>query len=173
MPDLFQKSGALFSECGKYRYRLWRIWDDDRPIMCWVAQNPSVANDVDNDPTVRKMMGFAKRDGCGGIMLANVMAAIATQERELMNMVDPIGPANGEHLQALRSVAICTKLVVAWGNRFGPKKKSIFRTAYCNAANICVGQGALCLGVTKSGDPKHPLFVPYETKLVPWTPPGY
>jgi hypothetical protein len=88
MPDLFQKSGALFSECGKYRYRLWRIWDDDRPIMCWVAQNPSVANDVDNDPTVRKMMGFAKRDGCGGIMLANVMAAIATQERELMNMVD-------------------------------------------------------------------------------------
>lgn len=172
MTDLFSKSGATISDCGLYRYRLWRIWDDNGMVMTFVMQNPSKADAEQDDPTIRKCMGFAQRGGFGGIMVMNVFAYRATDERELLHVADPVGPLNGEHLMAARSVSLGTKLVVAWGARLGQKRRSLFRDAYCNAANICTMQGAYCLGTTKAGDPKHPLFVPYSTAMVRWEQPS-
>ena len=166
-----EKAGAIISECGKYRYRLWRVWEELQPILVVVMQNPSTADADVDDPTIRKVIGFAKRGGYGGIMVMNVFAYRATDERELLTVADPVGPENGEHLQAARSVSLLTRLLVAWGNRFGPKKRSVFRNAYCNAAGILVSQSPYCLGVTKSGDPKHPLFVPYTAEMVKWCQP--
>ncbi len=162
------KSGAVISECGLYRYRLWRVWEELQPIMVFVMQNPSTADANDDDPTIRKCIGFARKSSFGGIMVMNVFAYRATDEREMLNVADPIGPENEKHLLAARQCSLLTRLVVAWGNRFGPKKKSLFRSAYCNAACILIGQGPCCLGTTKSGDPKHPLFVPYSAPLVRW-----
>jgi hypothetical protein len=45
---------------GDYRYRLWRRWDPNQPIMGWVMLNPSTADDQRDDQTLRKCMGFAR-----------------------------------------------------------------------------------------------------------------
>ncbi len=164
------KSGATISECGLYRYHLWRVWNAELPVMVFVMQNPSTADENENDPTIRRCIGFAKRDGFGGISVRNVFALRATDERELLTHPDPCGPANGQNLLAARGVSLLTRLVVAWGNRLGGKR---LRTAYCNAANACTSQGAYCLGTTKSGDPRHPLFLRADTLLVPWKQPEY
>ncbi len=173
MNDLFKKSGAIISECGLYRYRLWRIWDEDRAPLIWVMQNPSTADDVDDDPTIRKCMGFAERAGAGGIVVMNVFAYRATDERELLSVSDPIGPKNWDYLIGATSIRLGSRVVAAWGNRFGPKRRSIFRTGYCHAAAACVQQGAYCLGTTKSGEPRHPLMLAYSTEMVKWQQPAY
>lgn len=174
MTDLFQKSGATISECGTYRYHLWRVWDDEKPIMVFVMLNPSTADAQQDDPTIRRCIGFARRDGFGGISVRNVFALRATNPRELIGHRDPVGPLNAEHLLAARSVSLLTKLVVAWGARLPwSGRGSALRTAYCNAANICMGHQACCLGVTKSGDPRHPLYVRGDAELVRWVQPEY
>lgn len=173
MSDLFQKSGAIISECGLYRYRLWRIWDEDGAPLVWIMQNPSTADAVDDDPTIRKCIGFAERAGFGGIVVMNVFAYRATDERELLKVDDPIGPKNWDYLIGATSIRFGSRVVAAWGNQFGPKKKSRFRTGYCHAAAACVQQGAYCLGTNKDGNPKHPLFVPYSAAMVKWTQPSY
>jgi hypothetical protein len=67
-------SGAVLSDCGQYRYRLWRVWDDCLPLMVFVMQNPSTATADADDPTIRKCIGFAKRHGYGGVSVRNVFA---------------------------------------------------------------------------------------------------
>ena len=169
MADLFQKSGAIISECGMYRYRLWRVWNDLLPVMAWTLQNPSKADGQQNDPTVMKMIGFATRNGFGGIMVFNVFAYRATDERELFDVDDPIGPKN---LESLREILNYPKIMVGWGNRLKPpahwSRGGRFRQAYCDASSLLRICEPYCLGVNKSGDPKHPLFVPYSAAIVPW-----
>ncbi len=166
-------TGATFSECGVYRYHLWRVWNQELPIMVFVMQNPSTADATENDPTIRRCIGFAKRDGFGGISVRNVFALRATDERVLLTHPDPFGPDNEQHLLAARNVSLMTRLVAAWGNRLAFKKGSRHRDMYCKAANACAMQHAYCLGTTKSGDPCHPLFLPKNRELIPWKSPGY
>lgn len=160
MADLFgdtePQSGAIISPCGLYRYHLWRIWEPLQPVMCFVMQNPSTADATEDDATIRRCVGFAKREGCGGISVRNVFAYRATDEKELLKCSDPVGPENEKHLLAARNVSLLTQLVVAWGTPFGGPR---LRNYYKNASTICVVQDAYCLGTTKDGHPRHPLFV--------------
>ena len=169
MADLFQKSGATISACGQYRYHLWRVWCEEAPIMCFVCQNPSTADADADDPTIRRCIGFATRDGFGGISVRNVFALRATDERELLTHPDPYGPDNDDHLLAAGQRSLMTRLVVAWGNEFGGKR---LREKYVRAACILAPQGPYCLGTTKSGAPRHPLFLRADTELVHWKIPG-
>ena len=164
-PDTTEQSGATISECGLYRYHLWRRWHPDLPTMCFVLQNPSTADESADDPTIRRCVAFAKRDGFGGISVRNVFALRATDERELLTHADPFGPENAEHLTAARNVSIMTRLVVAWGNRVEDKR---LRSYYQNAASICRAQKPYCLGVNRSGEPKHPLYLRADTPMVLW-----
>ncbi len=166
--DLFLKSGATISECGQYRYHLWRIWEDERPIMVFVMLNPSTADASEDDPTIRRCIGFAKRDGFGGISVKNVFALRATNPKELLKHPNPRGPENDKYLLDCRGISLLTRLVVAWGNR-----ENKLRSGYANAANICCSQSAYCLGMTKSGDPRHPLYLANDTPLIPWKMPTY
>ena len=165
------KAGAILSECGKYRYRLWRIWDEDRPPMGFCMQNPSTADASEDDPTIRRCSGFARREGCGGIVVCNVFAFRATDEDELLATADPVGPENWEWMRFVCNVQLGTKLVAAWGTMLGGKKR--FRTPYLNAAHACMAQGAVCLGTTKDGQPRHPLYVRGDAALVKWSMPSY
>ncbi len=159
------KRGATISECGKYRYNLWRLWDAERPIMVFVMLNPSTADGEQDDPTIRRCIGFARRDGYGGIVVRNVFAFRATNKQELLKQTDPCGPENDEWLLSARNVSLLTRLVVAWGNPFGGKHLS---TGFKSASCICVCQGAYCLGTTAGGHPKHPLYLASDTPLIPW-----
>lgn len=170
MKDLFdttptELTGATISVCGLYRYHLWRVWDERLPCLCFVMQNPSTADDVDNDPTITRCIGFAKRDGFGGISVRNVFALRATDERVLLTHPDPFGPENERHLMAARSVSMMTRLVVAWGERLGGKR---LKRHYVYAENCLLPQKPYCLGTNKSGQPKHPLYLRGDTAMVPW-----
>lgn len=159
------ESGAVISECGKYRYHLWRIWDRSQPCLCFVLQNPSTADASRDDNTIKKCLGFARKHSYGSISVRNVFAYRATDEKELLKVADPFGPENEKHLLAARDVSIMTHLVIAWGNRFGGKR---LNHHYAYARSILIPQRASCFGMTKSGEPKHPLMIGYDTPIVPY-----
>jgi hypothetical protein len=170
MPSLFEpmtdadRSGAIISDCGQYRYHLWRRWDETLPTMVWVMLNPSTADASKNDPTIRRCIGFAKREGCGGISVRNVFALRATDPRKLLDHPDPFGRHNEEHLLAARNVSLLTVLVLGWGARFNKRLNH-----YYNTAAVCLlPQKPYCFGVTERGEPRHPLYLKSDASLVPW-----
>ena len=65
------KKGAEFSKCGKYRYVLWRIWDESKPIAMCIGLNPSTANHETNDPTIRQLIDRLEYLGYGGFKIKN------------------------------------------------------------------------------------------------------
>jgi hypothetical protein len=160
-----EKSGAVISECGKYRYHLWRRWDMDLPTMVWVMLNPSTADATEDDPTIRRCIGFAKREGCGGISVLNVFAYRATDPVELTKVADPVGPKNEAYLCYARNVSLMTILVCGWGKQ---RPGKVLREAYRNAGVILTCRNAHCFGKNQDGSPKHPLYLPSNAKLEEW-----
>jgi len=55
------KSSASFSLCRTWRYALRRRWSPDGPIIAFIGLNPSTADEINEDPTVRRCIGFARR----------------------------------------------------------------------------------------------------------------
>lgn len=82
---------AYLSECRQYRYWLTRIWNHALPMLAVIGVNPSTADEVENDPTIRKCMGFAERLGFGGLLMINVAAYRATDPKKCRDAADPIG----------------------------------------------------------------------------------
>lgn len=155
---------AIISPCGTYRYELQRRRGIDYPergaaVFCML--NPSTADASIDDPTIRRCRGFADAWGCDGLIVVNLYALRATDPRELRRHSEPIGPENDFQL---RSVARCLgDIVCAWGANADPSRVrdvvAIFRDA---------GARLWCLGTTKDGHPRHPLYVRGDTKLVAW-----
>lgn len=154
---------AEFSLCLKYRYFLRRVWDDTKPICAWIMLNPSTADAQQDDPTIRKCMGFAQRWGCGGIVVANLFAWRATDPDALMDVADPVGPDNERWLA---EAAKCGMVVLGWGAHKMATRQSekvIARLRRCGAE-------PLWLRVTANCQPSHPLYLPYHLKPIPITP---
>lgn len=148
------------SECGTYRYQLERSWGPSyRLVFCML--NPSTADAIVDDPTIRRCIGFAKRDGYDGITVCNAYALRATNPKLLKGHPDPIGPRNDEWLE--RSCILSPKVVVAWGANIDPARAeqmtNIFRRS---------GTEVLCLGRTKAGHPRHPLYIRADQPLIPY-----
>src|SRR3546814_11714 len=108
------QKGAIISECGKYRYRLWRIWDDTKPQCMFIMLNPSTADADLDDPTIRRCIGFAKSWGYGGLQVCNLFAYRSTEPRELLKVFHPGGLENIWHLR--EAAAVCEIVVCSWGN---------------------------------------------------------
>lgn len=166
MSDLFDteprsSSGAVISACGKYRYRLGRTWDAALRPACFVMLNPSTADATEDDPTIRRCIGFAKSWGCGGIVVVNLFAYRATDPKQLLKAADPVGPDNDEHIRA--AVVECHPVVAAWGVH------GVLRQRDGRVKWLLERWGVLpkCLGKTKDGrHPRHPLYVRADTALV-------
>ena len=164
-----QKSGAQFSAARTWRYALWRTWQEGEGHAMFIGLNPSTADETQDDPTVRKCMGFAKRWGYGGIYMLNLFAYRSTDPRALLHVEDPVGPQNNEHLAMYaRSAGI---VVAAWGafkiaEKRGEFVDGLLRAQGANTANRL--WHLRCLGVAKSGAPRHPLYVPYSQMHVSW-----
>lgn len=153
----FTDSGATFSPCGRYRYRLWRQWADGR-TCAFVMLNPSTADATKLDPTVTRCVGFAERWGFGRLEVANVYAYRATDPRALLGVEDPYGPENDD---AILSIGQNADLVVAaWGNRVTSNRATSILTCYANVYSL----GEL----TKHGAPRHPLYVKADTLPALW-----
>ena len=153
----FETSGANFDETGAYRLRLWRRWGRGG-YVCWVMLNPSTADHTVNDPTVRKCIAFSKQWGFGGLEVVNVFALRSTDPKALYPHHDPIGPGNDSVISS--SAAHSSRVVAAWGNHGALHVRS------AEVRKLLVPFGAKCLGMTKLGQPKHPLYIPYSVEPV-------
>jgi len=147
-------TGASFSKCKKYRYALWRVWDKDMfgVMAAFIMFNPSVAGEIENDPTVRRCMSFAKRWGYSGIYIVNLFAYVTSDPADLDTVKDPIGPINDATLNELKLKGNNVDVIFAWG----AKPKYIKRMKEVNR----MFPHAKCIRLTKDGYPEHPLFLP-------------
>jgi hypothetical protein len=157
---------AELSPCGTYRYRLGRRLDEEPRAALFVMLNPSTADATEDDPTIRRCIGFARREGCGTLEVVNLFALRATDPAELCRAYDAVGPDNPAAIAA--AIGRAHLVVVAWGNihrRLGPG-----RHVDALLAQIPPGRGPWCLGRTAAGAPRHPLYVKNDTPLEPWSP---
>lgn len=154
--------GAAISADGLYRYRLWRRWDDLLPLMVWVMLNPSTADGTTDDPTIRKCIGFAKANHCGGITVVNLFAFRATDPKQLPKVADPVGPENDQYIVWSCCGPERAVVVAAWGtNLFARTQASRVRKII---HDNCTRE-LQCFGASKTGQPYHPLYLPYSTPM--------
>ena len=154
---------AYFSECGRYRYLLTRIWSY-APKMTWIMLNPSIANAGEDDATIRRCLGFAKRWGFGAIDVINLFALIATDPKELKDANDPVGPDNKLILRG----PLALPVVVGWGANINRCPRGEYMTKIIEARARKEPDEWYCLGLTKEGEPRHPLRISYDTPLERW-----
>jgi hypothetical protein len=157
---------AIISDCGRYRYRLSRVWDECDPVLVWVMVNPSTADALTDDPTIRRCISFARDWGYGGIVVVNLFALRATDPAALNTFApnDPIGPLNNDHL--LEAVA-GEDVVCAWGASI----PDYWRHRPRGVVELMRQHGAHLhhLGLTKSGQPRHPLYLAGNTERTEWS----
>jgi len=155
--------GAIFDPTGIYRYLLWRQWASDRPAVCFVMLNPSTADAIADDPTIRRCIRFAQTWGSGSLFVVNLFAYRATHPKKLQQAPDPIGPDNDRYLSIAHQQARTT--IAAWGNkgRMQQRDRAVLR--------LFQGQELHCLGTTQHRQPRHPLYLNSNTPLIPFTPP--
>ncbi len=156
-------TGAELSPCEKYRYTLWRVWDDKLPVLGYIMLNPSTADASVNDATITRCMERARQRGYGGIMVANLYAFRAKEPADLFKANDPIGDGNAEALLKIGSV--CADIVCAWGAH--PDGHTV-RSAV-NWLRTQTPARLLHLGLTKGGEPRHPLYIGYAVPFQEWT----
>jgi len=148
-------AGAIFSDCGRYRYRLWRTWDSALPRLLWILYNPSTADASVEDPTLRRCMDFTRQWGFGGLTVVNRFAFRATNPRQLNSTSDPVGPENAFHLY--HALDTHDEVLCAWGLQGGPIPAEIGRS----------GARIFHLGLCRDGSPKHPLYLAKRTARIP------
>jgi hypothetical protein len=166
MPD------AEISLDGRYRYRLWREFrtEPGKPdsTVLFVMLNPSTADALADDPTIRKCIGFGRLWGYTRLEVVNLYAFRATQPADLWKAHEPVGPDNDLHIAD--AVAAADLVVYAWGahakdsSRVAAVKK-IVRGSLRVSAEFS-GTRLVALGFTKAGHPKHPLMLSYDTPRV-------
>ena len=155
-------SEASYSDCEHYRYALTRIWEPQGRKVLFLMLNPSTATEVQNDPTVERCERRARTLGFGAFRVCNIFAFRATDPRNMRATKDPVGPANDTAI--LEAIAWADEVVAGWGNHGdhlarGQAVKALLK-AQPNAPKH--------LGLTKSGHPKHPLYIAYKTQPEAW-----
>lgn len=165
--------GATFSACRKYRYRLWEIWDRSKPIVLYIMLNPSTADEVKNDPTVERCSRRAQKLGYGGFRIANIFALRSTDPKALYGHESPIsepsfeldGVVVADHSYTndtfIRTQAYGSNLVICgWGEHGNYLGRG------ANVLSRLRGESIKphALRMTKSGQPGHPLYIPYSAE---------
>lgn len=143
------KEKTAFSKDRKYRYTLWRRWGTGKNFVQFIGLNPSTADETLDDPTVRRCIDFAKREGYSAMCMTNIFGFRSTDPHVLYRLSDPIGADNLHWLQEVRQEA--DMAVACWGNHGVIKEygKAVF--SYL--------QPLYTFGLTKLGQPRHPLYI--------------
>ncbi len=153
-----EPSGAVFTANRTHRLYLWRRWNWDLPWLMLIGLNPSTADERRNDPTVRRGIGFGYRWGYGGLFMCNAYTLASTDPKKL-NTENPLDIAAPLAMRIIR--AHCKEAIACWGNQI-----ELVRGWEDRVDRIKNDLSPLhCLGMTKQGHPRHPLYLPYSTRL--------
>jgi hypothetical protein len=153
-------SGCVLSECGLYRYALWRIWEPGKPLWMMALLNPSTATEEVEDPTVTRCCVRARRGGAGGLVVVNSGAIRETDSDKACAVAHPIGPHNEAWVRAL--IPTCSLHIAGWGPKaalFGGDE--LLRRLFDEA-----GVTLHALKINLDGSPRHPLYVSYAAQPV-------
>lgn len=208
---------ASFSRCGRYRWWLSRRWRDDAPALMFLGLNPSCADGHRDDPTLRRLIGFAEGWGYGAVEVLNLFAWISADPAELRRATEPVGqrtdawirqrvrqlareeqgfrsPAGSTALRSSRcGVSPCSAswfdapgafhpdrsgersarpaapearlpLWLGWGNggRWSGRDQQVLQLLNRLPVRL------FCLGLTNGGRPRHPLYAPGTSALLPF-----
>jgi len=147
---------AKFSDCGKYRYTLCRIWDKSKGIIMYIGLNPSTANSTTDDPTIRRLKIFTRDFDYGGFIILNLFALVTPYPEELWICENPIMD-NDLYIEYYKDKV--EKVIFCWGNF----KLPVYGR---DKAMIKLFPEAYCFGKNNNGSPKHPLYLKANTKLI-------
>lgn len=157
-------ASAELSPCGLHRYRLDREWENGkrRRPCCFIMLNPSTADGRKDDATIRRCVRFAHSWGYNALVVVNLFSYRATDPDDLLTSPEPVeGPLNLDHIT--EATVQAGLIVVAWGalgGLFGQDRRVLDSITW----------DVRCLGTTKSGQPRHPLYVRGDTYPVRFTP---
>jgi len=164
-PHPLRRNVAEFSHDRRYRYTLWRRaqWQRDgiatggAGYVAFIGLNPSTADEATDDNTVRRCVRFARDWGLGDMCMLNLFAFRATDPREMQAEAEPVGPDNDEWI--LRTAKGAQVVVAAWGfnGTYQERDQRVTRMLLDEGVRL------YCLGRTKDGDPRHPLYVRADT----------
>lgn len=146
---------------GEYRYQLRRQWADG-PRAVWIMLNPSTADDQEDDPTIRRVVSFSARWGFGQMEVVNLFALRVSRPLHLAEYEDPVGPLNFMYLR--EAIMHHEMLIAAWGGSGDYARRYVQAQALSSLVNQ-QRKRLMCLGNTKTGDPRHPLYVKGDTRL--------
>lgn len=141
-------SGADFSHDKSRRYRLWRIWDLEKPKALCIGLNPSKANGEKNDATIRILIKMLMKLGYGGFYMMNCWTYI-TSKPEMLQIDESSNSFNDAFIKITASE--CQDVIFAWGDFKVIKEKGRDKEL------ISMFPNAKCFGKSKSGSPLHPL----------------
>ena len=144
--------GAEFSIDKKERYSLNREWDKSKNKILYIMLNPSLADDKNDDPTIRRLINFTKKFNYGGFLVGNIFTTITPNPKEI-DKSKGMSDKNFEKL--LNLINKVDKIVYAWGN-------SIEEPQHLKELIL----SPKCFGKNLNGTPKHPLYLPKNSKLI-------
>jgi len=155
-------SVAVYSPCEAHRYSLTRTWAPDRPCLAFILLNPSTATEAADDPTISRCVRRARDGGFGSVRIVNLFALRATRPADLRAAADPVGPGTDAAIdEATRRAAM---IVCGWGNHGA----LLGRGAEVAARLWRAGHRLHHLGLTRHGQPVHPLYRPLAEAPRPW-----
>ena len=158
-------SDARLSGDSLYRYRLWRVWDESKPRLCFIMLNPSTADAFQDDATIRVCKGRAIRMGYGGLDVVNLFALRSTNPVELYTHPAPISHPQEPQRSSDELIAAATGagfVICAWG------RHGAYRDRGRNVLLDLKGRGIKTHAIKINGDgsPAHPLRISYDVQPV-------
>ncbi len=155
MVDVFIKD-AVISPRGRYRYLLTRYISNSPKQLVFIMLNPSTADAVDDDPTIRRCIGFCKSFGYGKVSVVNLFAFRATDPSELLTAHDPIGAENAKYIKDTVEKADLT--ICAWGTKGSINNQDKVVLELLKHSRLHA------LKISKRGYPCHPLYLKSDLK---------
>ncbi len=158
------KSSALFSTCKDYRWNLTRYINNTPKTLIFIGLNPSLANKTENDPTLRRLIGFTELWGYGALIVVNLFARITKSPKLLASCDDPIGWRNNielnKRISYWETMDSC-ELWIGWGINGRLLNRDILLLKRLKESK----KKPFVIGLTKEGHPRHPLYTSKQKTL--------
>ena len=162
-PECKVDTGAVFSPDNIYRYKLWRIWNRQLPLLNFILLNPSTADAERDDPTVYCCGQRARHLGYGGLLVTNAFAFRSTNPDRLYEVEDPVGPDNDGAI--LTEAKRASLVICGWG------KLGRYMGRDALVCDLLRQRGMVrpyVLNLNGDGTPEHPLYQPYSRQPIPY-----
>ena len=161
--DRASRFGAVFSTCGAYRYLLWRLPGPRAALLGMGMLNPSIADEHADDPTIARCRRIGTQSGHANLLVWNLFAYRATDPADLKRAAEPVGPHNDAAIAL--ALGLSRRTVLAWGNHASHRGRGGEVLA-----RLPADMPVATLGMTKQGQPRHPLYLAATVRPRRWRP---